>query len=1697
MLWKSSLLATEEGLVERIESCVTELRTSTILVQLLEQIDSTTAEVDVKRIAAKVDRALERLRRSASTWLERYSAARDCTYSQFKELLLTITTFVRCKLSSSVIASLSDLTTRALDSLFVVSKFTLDVQASETYTITHDYLARANSILTNVNQTGIPLSNYLRCLSGAYYNFAGNLYQSGRHGPAVTFLKDACSIGGRALTRRPKEKVNGEEKSRELEGWKQLEETLFRRWELLGICHIKLGDRKNAYIAFLQSLVAFPYSICSMEQDSNKLPPSSIFGPAANNHVKQLAAIIDRLTYLGMNELLIPAEQISFRHSLSKCSSSEPLNNPKILGLLVEQQVESLEQRGSKGSIQRAIRVLLESALEVYDGEVKTPVRRARVMLRLLEVMYRTDEVPAFERIQEMNREIEKLLSAEILEADSELAPYRAQYRALAHLWLALHAHRAAIPNQVSLVSDHLEHACRILRSTFSKSSNDSPRVVLMRKSLTPQRKSLISQQPPAKTMTTRRRAVATATTTIAATKTRTRTPANTSTVAKKTKAAATTRPVLQPMSLNTATPPRAKREATRELSAFDNFAHFSGVLRMSARPILGLLSLGLPKVQLLDVSRRLAETHSGPTSEGYISASLDLAHEYMRIGKTRRATSVFHQALDSVRGGKVSDEMSALFLLRYAESLALSENIPRSCSVYREAIAVYRRIDYEEKTGTTVQRIHARVRRLEKAALAARTVAMIQHCKEDLTSSTEFLLQSLRIWNRALDNLSHPKPQTITPPQRHLDSFVLRICEGLFTVLFDLTQAYLHRGSAKESEFFISQALDLAQALNAPAMLSRASAKQGEVQVRLGNLKEGYETLVKAGEVLSGVPTIESVEVVRLTAECRERMGVEGEGDAQVLYGRSMDLLTEMDAAFEKYEGVAFGPRKSLGMSPVNSKIVKDMIVPEVLMNVLRQQIWLLRDQNDDQFNSLLKQFISLPRSSLAKAQENSLLAKLNLHNVYLRFRGDMFLNSLAESPISIPIGMHAAHRLTSVSAKDINGALDQAEERFWDSLNLVAQRGNVLDIRESAVALAVIKSFQTSMGRKDSEVHVMVSRLLDASSALTLRREMLEAIHHKFPRLPAADDLQWPLVTSEGNLLPPSGVDTNLAARRRVNIPVDSEDEDDDAMSDLEPTSPLKAYWDSVRARYRSYSFNPTTLSSSQTKKLPSNWTVIHINVTEDKNTLFVSRQEGGPDGDGLVFSVPLRSRRDTGNGDDEEDYLSFDNAIEELREIVRLSDEGTKAAIHVKPDDDEARAAWWKQRAELDSRLKTLLENIEFCWFGAFKTILSPKCKASSEDIIELRSGFEKVFKRSFGIREKKRPGTHRKTPSQPRSQSFSQVQLDDSLLRCFSTLSPKCQDEELEDMIYFILDLYQFHGVAIPTSEVDITQMVVDVRMVLEEHSVKTRGSKRSGKQSGVAGQADDEHVFLVLDKNLQGLPWESIPILRGRSVSRIPSVDFLLDRLEYVEMRRRTQPSSDKQTSVGAVVDPRKGYFILNPSGDLRRTQERFQDWAKGMKEAGWDGVIGKPVSEQQFENALRQRDLVVYFGHGGGEQYLRTYKVRRLQSCAATMLWGCSSGALREMGDFDRTGTANAYMLAGCPTLVANLWDVTDRDIDKFCQTVFDKIQLNPENVRAWNGSTNTPNMSLVSAVAHARSACKLKYLTGAAPVVYGIPFYL
>lgn len=73
------------------------------------------------------------------------------------------------------------------------------------------------------------------------------------------------------------------------------------------------------------------------------------------------------------------------------------------------------------------------------------------------------------------------------------------------------------------------------------------------------------------------------------------------------------------------------------------------------------------------------------------------------------------------------------------------------------------------------------------------------------------------------------------------------------------------------------------------------------------------------------------------------------------------------------------------------------------------------------------------------------------------------------------------------------------------------------------------------------------------------------------------------------------------------------------------------------------------------------------------------------------------------------------------------------------------------------------------------------------------------------------------------------------------------------------------------------------------------------------------------------------------------------------------------------------------------------------------------------------------------------------------------------------------------------------LWDVTDKDIDKMAEAVMQDLGLMPQADGEANevipGLPNKPK-SIAQAVGAARDQCKLKYLTGAAAVTYGIPVY-
>ena len=157
----------------------------------------------------------------------------------------------------------SDIITRALDSLFLLARTTLNVQDPRTYVPAFEHLGGALSILDSVPQdANVGQANYMRCISGTYYNIAGSLYQATRYGAAVPFLREACLLGAKALSMKGRGKGKGKGKAkeeanpeakREVDGeieWNQLEEQLYRRWELLAVCYSKNGDRKVISLPF-------------------------------------------------------------------------------------------------------------------------------------------------------------------------------------------------------------------------------------------------------------------------------------------------------------------------------------------------------------------------------------------------------------------------------------------------------------------------------------------------------------------------------------------------------------------------------------------------------------------------------------------------------------------------------------------------------------------------------------------------------------------------------------------------------------------------------------------------------------------------------------------------------------------------------------------------------------------------------------------------------------------------------------------------------------------------------------------------------------------------------------------------------------------------------------------------------------------------------------------------------------------------------------------------------------------------------------------------------------------------------------------------------------------------------------------------------------------------------------------------------
>jgi separase len=988
-----------------------------------------------------------------------------------------------------------------------------------------------------------------------------------------------------------------------------------------------------------------------------------------------------------------------------------------------------------------------------------------------------------------------------------------------------------------------------------------------------------------------------------------------------------------------------------------------------------------------------------------------------------------------------------------------------------------------------------------------------------------------------------------------------------LLKALLHLSDVYAHHGLFNESDYYSQRAVHMAESVGSTLLLSRVRSHRCRLLTLAGRRQEAELCLNQDIDTDFDSVSVNSVERCCAKAEIRVREGALPE--ALELYQKAERMLEMMNseefrARLESFGGFDGDSEKKLAALSIEVEPLGGS-VPQTTRKTVERPAKKPSSKQQSGVGLHASSKVSKPDTSVNTKLTSHVLQKITARicmeiamiNLRLGKERDEALGfidqyqSLAPDSFRGQLLRHQSFIGKATQMLELNVTLSLLTESTLSVPALAVERECHPEEKRRTIAITGSKKITKATGKttkKPIVPHDSPQALLGAarnclSEDLAARLHLCSTsqIHSGYSSLSGVSFLLSAIVdfqaaqaiTPEGEAM---GIDLpriKALQYEKGSIAVDVAQKDD----------PRHLAWPETMQPPKSRAVSGPEFQSSFVDILPKPWTTVSLCLSEDGSELLLARYRSGV----IPFVLKLPFSRHKPGEDDGPDEPAFDyrKGKAELQEIIELSN----YTCH-NPGSLDARGAktkWWKEREDLDRRLHELLINIESIWFGGFKAIFS-LLRSDSDAISRFRMSFEQILARHLPSRK-----AAKGTPQH--------LVLDDQILELFVGLGSDCDgaldlEEPLTDLLYFVVDLLQFKGERNAYDEIDFDSMVVDVLDELRAYHEMIARERRSS-----------EHLILVLDRRLQAFPWESLPCLEGSSVSRVGSLLSLRDCV--LSMKGPSQASCAAglpDESEGChVVCRHSGTYILNPSSDLAPTQAMLEPALSTLTRSHgsrWTSVVNEVPSEDYFRSALNDSSIVLYFGHGAGSQYIRPRTIKRLERCSEVVwLMGCSSGAIWEYGDLEPCAVPLAYLLAGskesavdaeaqnversskCMSVVATLWDVTDKDIDRFSLAVGEewglwpasrdsKIPTKTPKKRVVVAQPSTPvqipktpktpklqktpaiartpatnrkklnradgkKMSLVEAVAQSRDACYLRYLNGAAPVVYGIPVYL
>jgi separase len=1167
------------------------------------------------------------------------------------------------------------------------------------------------------------------------------------------------------------------------------------------------------------------------------------------------------------------------------------------------------------------------------------------------------------------------------------------------------------------------------------------------------------------------------------------------------------------------------------------------------------------PRLEALETLSQIHRLRPIIELSSVLSTSAQLALQYLHLGYSLKASRTLEGEVHLLSQPNVSTLARLEWHLAQTEiwtTLGQATAAAKSIASATECMRSFPAVDHATKA-------HAQIIRARFAFVCSLYSRSIGQVKQAMIHAKRYVLSCQQTMNflelqHAPRDISSPSPTTVSQeelvnavhklvivdsneasssepePATKRGATFSAIIPDLLNSFLHLAETYAHQGLSPEASYYLDQADALSVRLEVPELRTKILV-QREAQAYI----EGIET----DNPVDDRDVVDSIDLVKLGIIRGDILAADEETweNAQQEYEKAETMANRLASRsfIDKLEASKVQPDKTTKTAPVRpiKRVLNKTPAPKV-------------------------QPAKLPKVANTKAKCSTALTVSNQENVplsslcaaALRQRGLLLVNQ-GETDLGLEL-LERADSMKYDSTQEILQQLAMAEgllRKFGDELALDFTFNVLPESTISFPALSTTSkkpSTQTSlsstpMSLANATTPKKTSRqkrtddefarfLCDAQERLVSiqRRSASTADMSVFHQLCGLGSKAMLLLSALNASMSLSG--TLHPTRAACSIEMSRIEAFSREMSTIEAEKEYNSHDLAVQVAAQDHNSH---LSAARFQKeyidiIPNSWTTVSLTLSEDHNELYIVRYRANQAP--FLLRLPMtRNKMQDIEEDEESPTFDYESGKAELQEIIELSNYSCSKPPSAMTQ--ETKQSWWDEREALDLRMQELIINIENIWLGGFKGVLSQHRKDSAL-LARFRKSLDGVLDRHLPSRQ----GTKTKA---------KKLVLDANIVELFVGLGDDHDgevdmDEQVLDLLYFVIDILQFNGERNAYDEVDFDVMATE-----------TMDALRSYHEAANSKEADQNHLILILDRKLHAFPWESLPCLQDVSVSRVGSMLTLRERI--LAMRRQMKDSAEERY----LVNKQSGAFILNPSGDLSRTQTTMSpllDSLKKSKGSSWRSTINKIPSEKDFASALSDKSMLLYFGHGSGNQYIRNRTIKKLDKCAEVVwLMGCSSGRVTEHGDYEPTSVPLSYLVAGkrleqtdttedetkhrndnreglCMAVVATLWDVTDKDIDRFAVEVGEhwglwssapapsprelappktprkrgrSVPKTPSKTPSRtpggrsrsrlvmrDGETTRPK-SLSEAVMLGRDACNLRYLNGAATVVYGIPVYL